>query len=227
MKLSYLNYERTNRNLRIKEVIEEGYGRTYEFDYHGKQVTDPRPNVLSLGRWTSPRGNPLMAGINLNYLTNDQVTRLQQGLQPILKSRNLKKRVGTLRSAFPDIFDTAYRTYNRSSINVVDPGTLRFMAKPTITSPDEDPTPERPDEKPRFMDTPRRIGGDLADKISKRHEVDKPEPEKEEPEVEKPEPKPEVAGDMVGTDEIEPEAPTTPEPEETEEEEVETDEEET
>lgn len=119
MKLSSLN-----------GLIVEGYGRTLDADYtRGKQVTDPRPNVLVLGRWVNHKGNKLLCGVNLNYLDEEQITRLRANLQSILRDRNLRRRVRSLRSVMPDIFDKAYRTYSSKAVNIIKPGTLKFASK--------------------------------------------------------------------------------------------------
>lgn len=146
MKLSQLNFDR--RNIKRNLLLTCGYARTYDFDYTGKQVTDPRPNALALGRFKSPRRNQLMSGINLNYLSPEQIKRLRQNLPAILKDRNLRRRARKLRAMMPDVFNSAYRTYNRAEINDVDPGTLKFMKQdpeaqePGIT-PDYNPPPEQ------------------------------------------------------------------------------------
>jgi len=118
-------------------IIKEGYGRLYNFDYHGNQVTDNRPKALSLGKWKSGRGNNLMAGINLNYLSPEQITRLQKNLPTVLRNRNLQRRARTLRAMMPDIFNTAYRTYYKDAVDNVDPGTLKFIG--TKKDIDKDP----------------------------------------------------------------------------------------
>ena len=126
MRLSLINFKHN------KKCITEGYGRVFDIGrYDGDEVNDMSPSVLSLGRWKSPKGNNLLAGVNLNYLSDEQINRLQRNLQPILKDRNLKRRARKLRSLMPDIFNTAYRTYKKDAINQVTPNTLKFISVPT------------------------------------------------------------------------------------------------
>lgn len=168
MKLFELNFVR-------KLLITEGYGRTYDFDYHGDQVTDSRPKVISLGNWISGRGNNLMAGVNLNYLSPEQVERLQKNLQVVLRSRNLQNRSRTLRRLMPDIFSTAYRTYNKDAVNNVDPGTLKFasVAKKAQSTTDIDKmSPPKPKEAPNAsIDADDVVEPQLREPIAKKEPI--------------------------------------------------------
>lgn len=185
MRLSEINKSTAHRNL----VIKEGYGRTYDFDYSGDQVTDPRPNVLSLGRWKSPKNNNLMAGINLNYLSDEQISRLQQNLQPILRDRNLQRRARKLRALMPDIFSSAYRTYNRDAINAVDPGTLKFRSvqkDPAKAGTDVDTDVPRPQSAPNTSISPDdvelpQLDSDLSPEMQAKRKVDIEKPSIKEP----------------------------------------------
>lgn len=201
MKLSELNFKVNPKNTLV--VIKEGYLRTYDFDYQGNQVTDPRPKVVSLGRWRSNRGNNLMAGINLNYLSPEQISRLQQNAQRIVRDRNLQRRARTLRALMPDIFNTAYRTYYKDAVDNVEAGTLKFLSA----------RHEKPPEDPKDMDAVRpdtapTATTDADDVVAPR--IREPEPEKEpekepeEPRIKQPErpERPEQPSD-VGTDETE------------------------
>ena len=100
-------------------LLEQGYGRVYQFDYPKFQV-DKRPRVLVLGKWRHPTtGNVLLAGINLNYLSEDEIERLRMSLGAILAQKNLKKRYRVGRDLVPDIFGTSYRTYKADEIVAV------------------------------------------------------------------------------------------------------------
>jgi len=201
MRLSYIS---ENKKI-APRLIQEGYGRTYDIDYDNYHV-DPTPDVLSLGRWRSSRGNHLLGGINLNYLTPNQIDRLRRSLSTILRPRTLKQRVQILRRMAPDVFDTAYRTYNRQYINVIDQGTLRFYSPK-----EEEPGRERPARMPR----------DTADRIRQRHAQIRGEPEErpeEEPDLE-PEEEPSPEAEEPDDQELE-------EPELEDEEDLEEDEEE-
>jgi len=218
MKLFELNYNKSNKVL--KAILSEGYGRVYDFDYTGDVVNDPKPSALSLGRFISPRRNQLMAGINLNYLSPQQITRLQQNLPTILKNRNLRKRARLLRAMMPDIFNSAYRTYKRSEVNNVDPNTLKFIKpqpgeveqpqkpapdydppKPTRVDQDEQPEAEEPVvDEPEQPKEPVRTSGSPARDLSDREKEKISEPKGQ-------------SSDTDLTDEEEPEEPsiTTPE----------------
>lgn len=115
----------------INRLIVEGYGRTVDSTYHGKQVTDPRPNVLVLGNWVNHKGTKLLCGVNLNYLDEEQILRLRTNLSSILSDRNLRRRVREIRRSMPDIFNRSYRTYNSDAVNIIKPGTLKFF-KPKV-----------------------------------------------------------------------------------------------
>lgn len=203
MKLSLINFNYYNNT--SNKIFAEGYARVYSHDYTGDQVTDPRPTAVSLGRWRSPKGNQLFAGLNMNYLSDEQISRLQQHLPTILKDRNLKRRVRKLRSLAPDIFHASYRTYKKDEMNNVSPGVLRF-AKPLKPAADE-VDPDEIEKAPAARTS-------LADKIKARHEKEpeilepqKPE-ELEEPEKaqeETQEETPEEAPEEEGQQEIEPE----------------------
>lgn len=164
MKLSQINFHKSVNN----KNIHEGYGRVYDFGYTGDVVNDPKPSALSLGRFISPKNNQLMAGVNLNYLSPEQIKRLRQNLPNILKHKNLRKRARTLRAMMPDIFNSAYRTYKRSEINNVDPKTLKFLdsepgdvkqppkpapdfdpIKPSNINPEKQPEYQEPDKQPQ------------------------------------------------------------------------------
>ena len=108
--------------------IMEGWARRLNFSYDNWHV-DPTPNILKLGEYIHPTtGNTLVAGINLNYLTPQQVLQVREFLPSILQNRHLKLRYWKGMEILPDIFDNFYRTYDRKYINVVEPGTLRFLS---------------------------------------------------------------------------------------------------
>ena len=111
-------------------AIREGYGRTHGFRYDNFDV-DPRPSVLLLGRWRHPRTrNNLVGGINLNYLSDEEIETVRRSLTDILRSgRQLKSRYWAGKELIPDIFDKAYRTYDSKYVHAVTPGTLRIWSK--------------------------------------------------------------------------------------------------
>lgn len=127
-------------------VLCEGYGRRYDMAYDNFNI-DPRPSVLALGRWVNHKGTKLLCGVNLNYLSDDQVLELQKNLQVILSDRNLRRRVRRLRSTMPQIFDRAYRTYNQEHVRIISPGTLKFFREP-VPQAIKEPTTKAVELKP-------------------------------------------------------------------------------
>ena len=115
-------------------IICEGYGRVYYFHYLGWKH-DPHPRALFLGRYIHPSTrNLLMSAINLNYLSESQIVKLQKNLHEILSySRNGYYRYWRARQlGLNDIMSTAYRTYRVDRIDGVEgvsPSTLRFIAE--------------------------------------------------------------------------------------------------
>lgn len=190
MKLSEINFNSKYRKIIINDkLLTCGYSRVFDSDYSGDQVTDPRPKAVSLGRWKSPKGNQLMAGINLNYLSDEQITRLQQNLQPILRDRNLKRRVRKLRALMPDIFNGAYRTYKRGEMHEIDPSTLKFVSvqkDPSKIDTDVATDVPRPQSAPNAsidaddVEMPQ-LDSDLSPEMQAKRKVDIEKPSIKEP----------------------------------------------
>lgn len=112
--------------MRLKIISEAGYGRTYSFDYQNAQ-TDKRPRMLLLGKWRHPTTrNILLAGLNLNYLTDEQIARVRQNLKAIVQPRNLKSRYHKGTQLVPDVFKDAYRTYDKDYVGSITKDTLKF-----------------------------------------------------------------------------------------------------
>jgi hypothetical protein len=149
--------------MKLSLLCEAGYGRIWGTRYSGFHV-DPKPNVLILGKWKHPRTKiTSVGGINLNYLKGDQVGRLQVALPKILSVKNLKSRYWAGKELVPDVFDVAYRTYNKSKITPVSADTLKFAKTPegaekakvaakkgweTRRGKAKPEEPEKPEEKP-------------------------------------------------------------------------------
>lgn len=111
-------------------LLEQGYGRVFQFDYPKFRV-DKRPRVLVLGKWKHPNTqNVLLAGVNLNYLSEDEIEILRKGLGAILAQRNLKGRYRMGKKLMPGIFDTAYRTYKADEVVAVTRSTLKKWPTP-------------------------------------------------------------------------------------------------
>lgn len=115
--------------MRLIIISEAGYGRTYSFGYRNDQnsQTDKRPRLLLLGKWRHPSTrNILLAGINLNYLTDEQLAEIRKNLKAIIQPRNLKSRYWKGRQLLPDIFQNAYRTYDKDFVGSITKDTLKF-----------------------------------------------------------------------------------------------------
>jgi len=198
-------------------IICEGYGRVYYFHYRNWKH-DPRPRALFLGRFIHPSTrNRLMSAINLNYLSEGQIIKLQKNLQDILSfSRNGYYRYWRARQlGLNDILSTAYRTYRVDRIDGIEgisPSTLRFIAegikqerqsKVKIRKPLPEPsvnTAEKPEAE--FEKPPEKLPPEVEKaKVPPPHPDEKIDISKTPPEeIEKlkkgaepkPEPKPEV-----------------------------------
>lgn len=120
-------------------IIEAGYARVLNFSYD-KFKGDPSPKILYLGKWHNRKtGNDLIGGVNLNYLTDEQLKKLRENLRTILRAgRTLKARWKKGNELLPEIFPNsggrankgAYRTYNSDMVHV--------RAQSTITPLDSD-----------------------------------------------------------------------------------------
>jgi hypothetical protein len=109
----------------MKLIAEAGYGRVFRFTYPPYRV-DRRPRVLVLGRWRHPRTrNVLVCGINLNYLSEEELVGLRKNLGAILSKRRLKDRYREGLALLPEVFSNAYRTYKQDEIVTVSRETLR------------------------------------------------------------------------------------------------------
>lgn len=100
-----------NDNLYIEESSD-----IYRFSYD-RAKHDPRPRVLILGQWQNPdTGNNLVGGLNLNYLSNDEIKIVQKIIDRITKYNNLKSRYWAGRNLIPSIWRKSYRTYDKNFI---------------------------------------------------------------------------------------------------------------
>lgn len=89
-----------------------------KFKYINYQA-DPKPDVLILGTWYNKNSkNELLAGINLNYLSDAQIIKLQQSLKKIYGHRTLRSRYRAIKRLLPDVAKY-YRTYNQKYIRAI------------------------------------------------------------------------------------------------------------
>lgn len=137
------------------DLLFEGHGRVYKFRYD-KFNQDSRPRLLILGKWRHPNtGNILLGGINLNYLSDEQLLALRRNLKDILKHRSLKLRYWAGKKLLPDIFDNYYRTYNRDSVSQVTRDTIKFYtADKDVEQPELLKTHQMPPHEPVAVEPP-------------------------------------------------------------------------
>jgi len=224
-------------------VLTEGYGRVYYFHYL-RWKHDPRPRALFLGRYRHPNTkNVLMCGINLNYLSENEMVRLQRILHQVLSfSRNGYYRYWRARDlGIGNILDKAYRTYRADAIDSIEgisPSTLRFIAegiqeerargqvkrkplKPRVTKvrkrPEAEFIPEKPEEVPEKPEEVPEKPEEVPEEIPEKPEEVPEKPEEElPPEIEKAEIPPEHPDEEIDIEKYPPEK-SKKEPEEEEE----------
>lgn len=100
-------------------ILESGEGPRWRFRYSNFK-NDPTPDILLLGSYQHPRTrNNLVGGINLHYLSKEQIENLSKVLPQIMAARNLYGRYHTGKRLIPDVFEHSYRTYNAAYIHGV------------------------------------------------------------------------------------------------------------
>lgn len=110
-------------------LLEAGYGRVYRFRYPRYKV-DETPRVLFLAKYRHrTTRKPHLAGINLNYLSQDEVEDLRNALSQILAAPQ-KRRYDVGMRLVPHIFGKYYRTYLQSDVIPIDAETLRKVPSP-------------------------------------------------------------------------------------------------
>ena len=101
------------------DLIFEATAKVLRFNYE-RAKNDPRPRVFVLGRWRHPQtGNNLVAGINLNYLSDDELQQLYSHMGQIMKPSRLKNRWWLGYGLLPHIWLKAYRQYDERFIHSV------------------------------------------------------------------------------------------------------------
>ena len=120
-------------------TILESTARILRFNYE-RAKNDPRPRVMVLGRWLHPRtGNKIVVGINLNYLDEDEIHRLNRLLPRIMKPDTLKERWWTGYRLLRGIWLKAYRQYDERFIHSLDQADIE-------PSPEDYESPKQPGE---------------------------------------------------------------------------------
>jgi len=103
----------------IRRLRKGVYPRS-QFNYANYRV-DPRPDVLKLGVWVHPKtGNTLLGGVNINYLSADQVNKLKKVAKQIFVRGTLRSRYRYLKRKLPDVAQY-YRTYDEDYIHSDQP----------------------------------------------------------------------------------------------------------
>lgn len=149
------------------DPIMEATARILRFNYE-RAKNDPRPRVLVLGRWQHPNtGNKLVAGINLNYLTDEEAERLNEYLPQIYKPSSLKNRWWTGFALLPRIWMKAYRQYDQRYIHSV--GSANIEPEPPDYSPPTEPgeIDELPPEAQKAIQKIREIEAQAEDEPPK------------------------------------------------------------
>src|SRR4051812_4445420 len=90
-------------------LLTEADPRVASFRY-ANYDTDPKPRVLVMGKYTpASTGNELIAGVNLNYLSQGQSAKLAKSARKLFGDGSLKIRYRRLKKLLPDI-SQYYRT---------------------------------------------------------------------------------------------------------------------
>ena len=114
---------------------------------YDRGVHDPKPRVLVLGRWLHPKtSNALVAGLNLNYLNDDEIDQLRDNIGLITKPDSLKNKYWTGRSLLPKIWRKAWRTYDEKFIRLAKAVEFEPTDSDYQTSQSKQVAPE-PDDK--------------------------------------------------------------------------------
>jgi len=163
-------------------LMEAGYAKVLDLKYDDFE-NDPNPRVLYLGKFKHPEtGNNLIGGINLNYLSDEEIENLRKNLKTIIRSgKRLKDRWAMGHQLLPDIFPGAgyqkgagaYRTYKSDMAHIKSTGTITPLDDKTSPS-----GPVKPKVSPAIPSTQQTL--DRAEQLA-----DKPKPELPEPEVDK------------------------------------------
>ena len=118
----------------IKRLRKGVYPRS-QFNYANYNV-DPRPDVLKLGLWSHPEtGNTLLGGLNLNYLSADQVSKLKKIAKRIFARGTLRSRYRYLKRKLPDVAQY-YRTYDKDYIHAEQPDEFKDFDYRDTKEPD-------------------------------------------------------------------------------------------
>ena len=123
----------------ILQELEEPAGPRAHFKYLNAK-DDPQPDVLVLG--SDLNGN--MGGINLHYLSPNNLRELQTVMPQILRSDDLKDRYDIGSNLAPEIFNEYYRTYDPQYIKSISPDELPWW----------EPKPMIPQQPPRLPPVP-------------------------------------------------------------------------
>ncbi len=145
-------------NFIVERSAQTAYPRA-SFQYANYE-TDPRPDVLVLGRYKAGTGNTLIGGVNLNYLSNAQQERLRGQLKRIYSRGKLRSRYRALKKLLPDVAQY-YRTYNPEHAKGVEMDT--FLSQSTKL--DKKTGKVQPVEKPKKVKDPAQSAWQLKRRL--------------------------------------------------------------
>ena len=121
-------------NKGIRRLRKGVYPRS-QFGYSNYKV-DPRPDVLKLGVWVHPKTkNALLGGVNLNYLSARQTSKLKSLAKQIFARGTLRSRYRYLKKKLPDIAQY-YRTYDKDYIYSDQPDEFKDYDYRDVKEPD-------------------------------------------------------------------------------------------
>jgi hypothetical protein len=116
-----------------KSLLYEDVPRA-KFAYTNYQQ-DPRPDVFAMSRQTNPdTGNDLVYGINLNYLSKDQLRGLLE-VAPQVVNVPEAKRYDALKYLAPDLTDY-YRSYNNDYMHEIEASDLSGYMNKMVDEPE-------------------------------------------------------------------------------------------
>lgn len=152
-------------------AISEATAKILRFNYE-RAKNDPRPRVMVLGRWMHPRtGNKMVVGINLNYLDESEIRRLNKLMPKIMKPATLKERWWVGYRLMRGVWLKAYRQYDERFIHGLDQADIK-------PAPEDYEAPKQPGE-PSDAEKTSPAAADAVHKMKGIEAQKKGEPPKE------------------------------------------------
>lgn len=144
----------------IRRLRKGVYPRS-QFSYANYKI-DPRPDVLKLGIWVHPStGNTLLGGINLNYLSARQVTKLKNIAKQLFRRGTLRSRYRYLKRKLPDIAQY-YRTYDQDYVYADQPDEFKDYDYRDVREPElKDLAAQKRADVDRVADLSQQVEPDI------------------------------------------------------------------